>query len=159
MEIKRENPQTGFCLAVCAFQPQRTLPPAAAAAGHRQAPQHLLCLCEATEQAHLGRRKGNWLPFWLPKEPGGSVCFIISRAGRRKTKQGRFSSPPMPLTCVVGQTMESKGRGVLRVSKEGGPGAPAEKGRGGEGTCDCQEAVQSPMPRSQAAFSGSTLLL
>lgn len=159
MEIKRENPKTGFCLVVCAFQPQHTLPPAAAAAEHRQALQHLLCLCKATEQAHLGRSKGHWLLFRLPKEPGGSICFIIRRAGRRKTKQRRFSSPPTRLTCVVRQTMEFTDRVALSVSKEGGPAAPAEKGRGGEGDACLPTSVWSPMPRSRAAFSGSTLLL
>lgn len=75
---------------------------------------------QAAKQAHLGRRKANWLFFWLPEEPGGSSCFLIRRAGRRKTKQRKFSSPPMLLTCIVRQTagneiqMPSSAQGLLR---------------------------------------------
>ena len=51
--------------------------------------------------------------------------------------------------------MEFKGRGVLGVPEEGVPGAPAEKARGGEGDVGLPRSIRSPMPRSQAAFSGS----
>lgn len=73
---------------------------------------------EATKQAHLGRRKGDWLLFWLREEPGRSSRFLVQRAGWRKTKQEVLKSPKA-FRAPSGTENEAQGQSSAQSLLEG----------------------------------------
>lgn len=131
--------------------------------GRNSSPREVASFCtqvEAAKQAHLGRRKGDWLLFWLQVEPKRSSRFLVQRPEWRKTKQEvlksseAFSVPSGTENEVQGQSSaQSLQEGVLEHLL-------AERGWDGREQCAAEHLtprrVLSPTSRIEATCCGTT---